>query len=208
MSQLSSQSKDGNNFSSKTASISCSQGLPQTVYVAENGLELLILLRNAGITSMDHHTQFIWKSLYCAITGVPSLQLLECVIDCYYHSLFLFTTFHIFQSTSLLHLHSCNPEQSTVIHSSDWIWAGWSGLPWTRAGKPDPHPPLVRAMGSRIGKHFGRKGSLLMPDVLLQSQTWVHGDPVITPRGGMLTDQSCSISSTLGESMWDFVQQG
>lgn len=94
--------------------------------------------------------------VYTTISTVPlltlllPLQLLECVNGCPCHGLLLLIIHRISRSPSLPHLCPHSPEHPAVITTrfhrwKDRIWAGWSALPWTRAGKPAPHPPLARA---------------------------------------------------------------
>lgn len=121
--------------------------------------------------------------VYTTISTVPllmlllPLQLLECVNGCPCHGLLLLIIRRISRSPSLPTFVPTQPWTS----SSDYNTVSQMERPdLSRVKCPalnqsretsSPSSSCEGKTGSQIGKHSGRKGSLWMPDVLLQSQT-------------------------------------
>lgn len=147
----------------------------QTLYVAENGLERL----RSSFQVQGLQAWTTTPSLYNNLFTVPllalflPLQLLERINGYPCHGLLLLTILHISRSSSLPHLRSHIPEHPAVITQMERPDLSRVKCPALNQSREtgSPSSSCEGKTGSQIGKYSGRKGSLLMPDVLLQSQT-------------------------------------
>lgn len=129
---------------------------------------------------------------------LPSLQLLECVHDCYHHSLFLFIFSKALPCPICIHT-SRRSQQWSQHCFTDGSEQAEVPRPEPEQGNQLPNLLLWGQNGITNRKALWMERKSINARCIIAKPNLSTRWPRYHPQGGMLTDQSCSVSSAWGK---------